>query len=178
MLACAHRMNFRTRARGVRGEAKTRSGCPAQFSKNLTSFFQQLAGSGNRLSAAAGLQGCGGGSRVPGPPAASRLGLRAPRPLLHVFAARASGACSPEGGCLLCASESRRSTSLSARPTPAGPRPRACSPWLCFCFLALLFRFFSAFVCFTACRKIHLESKLGRHGSLLPSPCASSYQSE
>lgn len=143
VLACAHRMNFRTRARGVRGEAKTPIRLSGSVFQNLTSFFQQLAGSGNRRSAAARLQGCGGGSRVPGPPAASRLGLRARRPLLHVFAAaRASGACSPEGGCLLCASEPGRSTSLSARPTPAGPRPPACSPWLCFCFLALLFRFF------------------------------------
>lgn len=109
--------------------------------QTLLPFPNNLAGSGNRRSEAAGLQGRGGSSRVPGPPAASKLGPRARRPLLHVFAARAAGACSLEGGCLLCASEPGRPTSLSARPTPAGPWPPACSPWLCFCFFALPLRF-------------------------------------
>lgn len=70
VLACAHRMNLRTRARGERGEAQTRSGCPAQFSKPY--FLFPTTG---RLGEAAlgGCRAAGAWRRQPSPRATRRL---------------------------------------------------------------------------------------------------------
>lgn len=120
---------------------------PAEVSEPRSPFLQ-LAGPANGGHPEARPGGGGGGSR--GPPAARRLpawpGPRGP-------AAAAARVCSERGrrlqpaSCLLCASESRRPTSLSAKPAPPGPLPRACRPSLRFCFFAFPQRI-SDSVCF------------------------------
>lgn len=101
VLACAHRMNFRTRARGVRGEAKTRSGCPAQFSKTLLPFSNNWPVQGTGARRLPGCRGVEAAAESPGHP---------PPP---------GWDCGPGGRCCTCSQQ-------RARPEPAALKEAAC----------------------------------------------------
>ena len=116
---------------------------------SLTCYFSQLAGPPEPQQPAGELDGRGGCSRGPWPPAASRPrvpGPSAPKPLLHVFSASAAGACSQHAVRFVPRSPGAQLHFLHSPPLP-GPLLRAYRPCHRFCFFAFPLSI-SVLVCF------------------------------